>query len=212
MFYSENIKLSGAKIVFYDKHGNKLEWEEAWCRARVRILNWWLDFKLFLVNGFAWCPFWTVRKTVYQLAGAKFGRGARIHVGCRFFELNNITLGEDSIVGEMAFLDGRGELAIGSHTDIASQVLIYNSEHDINDEKFSAIKSPVKIGNYVFIGPRAIILPGVKIGDGAIIAAGAVVTKDVEAFKIVAGVPAKEIGERKLKNPQYRLGRPALFR
>ncbi|MFI5205556.1 MAG: DapH/DapD/GlmU-related protein, partial [Candidatus Paceibacterales bacterium] len=64
---------------------------------------------------------------------------------------------------------------------------------------------------YVFIGPRAIILPGVKIGKGAVVAAGAVVTTSVKDFEIVGGVPAKVIGERKNKNPRYKLGRARLF-
>jgi Acetyltransferase (isoleucine patch superfamily) len=68
------------------------------------------------------------------------------------------------------------------------------------------------IEDYVFIGPRAIILPGVKIGKGAVVAAGAVVTKDVAPFSVVGGVPAKIIGERKIKNLSYKLGRARWFR
>ena len=100
---------------------------------------------------------------------------------------------------------------IGNHVDIASSVMIYNSEHDLEKADFSARTEPVKIEDYVFIGPRAIILPGVKIGKGAVVAAGAVVTEDVPDFAIVGGVPAKVIGERKNKNPNYRLGRARLF-
>ena len=96
--------------------------------------------------------------------------------------------------------------------DIASEVMIYTSEHDINDVHFKAHVSPVVINDYVFIGPRAIILPGVTIGRGAIVGAGAVVTKDVADFAIVGGVPAKQIGERENKNPSYHLGRAAWFR
>jgi acetyltransferase-like isoleucine patch superfamily enzyme len=81
----------------------------------------------------------------------------------------------------------------------------------LESEGFFARTQTVEIGDYVFIGPRAIILPGVKIGRGAVIAAGAVVTKDVPDFTIVGGVPAKAIGERKNKNPNYKLGRPRLF-
>jgi len=67
------------------------------------------------------------------------------------------------------------------------------------------------IEDYAFIGPRAIILPGVKIGRGAVVAAGAVVTKDIPPFSVVGGVPAQIIRERMVKNPQYKLGRARLF-
>jgi maltose O-acetyltransferase len=128
-----------------------------------------------------------------------------------FFEPGNIQIGNDTIIGDHAFLDGRSTLTIGNHVDIASSVMIYNSEHDLEKEDFSARVEPVEIGDYVFIGPRVIILPGVKVGLGAIVAAGAVVTKDVPDFAIVGGVPAKVIGERKNKNPNYKLGRARLF-
>ncbi len=141
----------------------------------------------------------------------KIGKGSVIHMWANFFNPNKIQIGDDSIIGDHCFLDGRDSLKIGNHVDIASQVLIYNSEHDVNDANFKAITAPVEIGDYAFIGPRVTVLPGVKIGKGAIVAAGAVVTKEVEAFKIVGGVPAKEIGERTLKDPKYKLGRAALF-
>ena len=81
----------------------------------------------------------------------------------------------------------------------------------MNDPKFEAKIESVEIEDYVFIGPRAIILPGVRIGYGAIVAAGCVVTKNVPNFAVVGGVPGKVIGERKNKNPNYILGRPRLF-
>ncbi len=89
--------------------------------------------------------------------------------------------------------------------------MIYNEEHDIENPSFAASSSPVSIGDYVFIGPRSIILPGVTIADRAVVAAGAVVTKDVGEGQVVAGVPAKPIKTRQLKNPSYRLGRFKLF-
>ena len=141
----------------------------------------------------------------------KIGRGSKIHMWANFFQPKNIKIGEGSIIGDHIFLDGRSKLSIGNHVDIASEVLIYNSEHDVEAEDFSAREEPVEIGDYVFIGPRAIILPGVTIGKGAIVAAGAVVSRNVPDFTMVGGVPAKIIGERKNKSLKYKLGRARLF-
>ncbi len=152
------------------------------------------------------------RRFFYRVFGMKIGRGSTIHMALSVYSSKGIKIGNDTIVGEWAVLDGRDKLTIGNHVDIATGVMIYNSEHSINDEKFMAITAPVEIGDYVFIGPRAIILPGVKIGKGAVVGAGAVVTKDVPDFVIVGGIPAKEIGIRTNKDPQYKLGRAAWFR
>lgn len=176
---------------------------------RIKAIS--LEFCLMLLRWVGFVPSHVFRKIAYLLSGMKIGKGSVIHMWANFFNPNKIQIGDDSIIGDHCFLDGRDFLKIGNHVDIASQVLIYNSEHDVNDANFKAITAPVEIGDYVFIGPRVTVLPGVKIGKGAIIAAGAVVTKEVEAFKIVGGVPAKEIGERNLKDPKYKLGRAALF-
>ena len=182
-----------------------------WPKIINRLFNIFLDFELMLLRWLGYVPFHTIRLIGYKLAGVKIGRGSRIHMWANFFNPKGIEIGEDTIIGDHCFLDGRAKLKIGSHVAIASQVLIYNSEHDIHSEDFHAIEEPVEIGDYVFIGPRAIILPGVKIGSEAVVAAGAVVTKDVESGKIIGGVPARVIGERKLKDLHYRLGRARLF-
>ncbi|MBI2600888.1 acyltransferase [Candidatus Daviesbacteria bacterium] len=132
-------------------------------------------------------------------------------MGTQFFNPANVKIGRDSIIGQNTFLDGRDKLIIGDHVDIASDVMVYNSEHDIHSEDFMPISAPVEIGDYVFIGPRSIILPGVKIGKGAVVGAGAVVTKDVPPFAIVGGVPARVIGNRAIKDLRYKLGRARLF-
>ena len=156
-------------------------------------------------------PSHTIRNLIWKSVGVSLGKNSTLHTGVRVYDPRNIKIGEGTIIGYGCFIDGRDNVTIGNHTDIASEVMIYSSEHDLTAPDFHATSEPVKIGDYVFIGPRAIILAGVKIGDGAVVAAGAVVTKDVPAYTIVGGVPAKEIGERKLKNPNYRLGRFKLF-
>lgn len=210
--FSENIKITAKGIVFTDKHGKPLPLLAAFHKITNRVYNWWLDTKLFLIHCVSLhIPLWFIRRVVFTASGVKIGKGATIHMGCKFFEPRGVTVGEDSKIGEGAFLDGRAPLTIGAHVDMASEVMIYNSEHDLTDTEFKAHNAKVSVGDYVFIGPRAIILPGVTIGKGAVVAAGAVVTKDVAEYAIVGGVPAKQIGERQTKDLHYRLGRARLF-
>jgi len=197
--------------LFKDKMGRELSFQEALPKIFNRFYSCCLDLELMILRWTGHVPIHCIRKWTYQVAGLKIGHGSVIHMWASFFKPKNIEIGEDTIIGDHAFLDGRAKLKIGNHVDIASQVLIYNSEHDINDPEFKAREEPVEIEDYVFVGPRVIIQPGIKIGKGAIIAAGAVVTKDVPPGKVVGGVPAKEIGERKLKEYRYRLGRARLF-
>lgn len=177
-----------------------------------RISTVWWEFVVFILHGVGCFPSHHVRRFFYRSAGVKIGSGSTIHTHGRFYYPANIVIGRDTIIGEGAVLDGRAKLLIGDHVDVASEVMIYNSQHDTASEDFHAVSAPVVIEDYVFIGPRAIILPGVTVGRGAVIAAGAVVTKDVAPFEIVGGVPAKVIGERKNKDLHYKLGRAAWFR
>jgi len=172
----------------------------------------WLEFVVFFLHKIGCFPSHHVRRFFYRLAGMGIGSASTIHTGATFYNPANIFIGDGTIIGENAVLDGRDRLIIGDHVDMATGVMIYNSQHDINSDDFHAINGTVTIEDYVFIGPRAIILPGVRIQKGAVVAAGAVVTKDVNAYEIVGGVPAKVIGERKNKDLHYRLGRAAWFR
>lgn len=198
-------------VILKDRMGKSLTIKEALVKFIDRIINIFLDFELMLLRFVGHIPIHTVRKLLYQLEGIKIGSGSTIHMWANFFDPSNIIIGNDTIIGDHVFLDGRDKLIIGDHVDIASNVLIYNSEHDINSEDFHSIVSPVRIEDYVFIGPGVIILPGVEIGKGAIVAAGAVVTKNVSDFAVVGGVPAQVIGERKVKDLNYKLGRARWF-
>lgn len=197
--------------LFKDRKGKELGLSEAMPKILNRLFNYWLDFQLMLLRWVGHIPFHSIRRFIYKLAGIKIGNGSTIHMWTNFFQPKNIEVGEDTIIGDHAFLDGRAKLIIGNHVDIASQVLIYNSEHDLTSEQFKATEESVEIGDYVFVGPRVTILPGVKIGKGAVLAAGAVITKNVPNYSIVGGVPAKIIGERTNKNLKYILGRARLF-
>ncbi len=195
-----------------DKTGRELSAHELLEKGKNRMSTVSLEFVVFLLHAVGCVPIHTVRRFFYRLAGVRIGAGSAIHTGARFYNPQNIKIGVDTIIGEKCVLDGRDNLKIGNHVDIASEVMIYNAQHDIESPDFAPEREPVVIEDYVFIGPRSIILPGVTIGKGAVVAAGAVVTKDVEEYSIVGGVPAKEIGKRALKDLNYRLGRAAWFR
>jgi len=198
--------------MFKDKTGKQLTTSQAIGKMGKRFNKIIVEIEVCILHCIGNIPFHSVRKLFYWLSGIKLGSGSTIHTGARFYDPKNITIGKDSIIGEGTVLDGRDIINIGDHVDIASQVMIYNSQHDIHSDAFEAISGPVVIKDYVFIGPRAIILPGVTIGVGAVVGAGAVVTKDVPDFSIVGGVPAQVIGERKNKDLHYVLGRADLFR
>ncbi|MDH5533872.1 MAG: acyltransferase [Candidatus Pacebacteria bacterium] len=184
-----------------------------------RLTAWYLEF----ITGFLWwgvgrMPSHHCRRFYYRLFGMKIGSGSVLHMMGRIYDPRHIEIGEDTIIGERFTLDGRkqlpnsnGGLKIGNHVDIASEVMIWTSQHDVHSEDFHAIEEKVVINDYVFIGPRSIILPGVTIGKGAIIAAGSIVTKDVSEKEIVGGTPAKPIGKRKVEKLNYKLGRARLF-
>lgn len=197
--------------VFKGKEGHVLTWNQAGSKIIKRLESYCLDFGLMILHLTTYIPLHSVRNWIWGLAGIKLGKASTLHTGVRVFDPRGIKVGQGTIIGYACFIDGREQVEIGSHTDIASEVMIYSQEHDLSAPDFSAKGAPVKIGDYVFIGPRAIILPGVTIADGAVVGAGAVVTKDVAPFTIVGGVPAKEIGKRSLKDPRYKLGRFKLF-
>ena len=119
--------------MFKDKTGKELTLDEALPKIKKRLAAIFLEFQLMLLRWVSYCPSHQFRLFCYRLAGIKIGQGSTIHMWANFFQPKNIQIGEDSIIGNHCFLDGRAKLKIGSHTDIASQVLIYNSEHDINN-------------------------------------------------------------------------------
>jgi acetyltransferase-like isoleucine patch superfamily enzyme len=100
------------------------------------------------------------------------------------------------VINKGVILDGRRGLTIGDNVSISEQAILYTLQHDLDDPDFSVIGGPVTIEDYVFIGARSITLPGVHLGEGAAVAAGAVVTKDVAPYTVVGGIPARPIRER----------------
>ncbi len=113
-----------------------------------------------------------------------------------------LDIGENTTINRNCFLDCRGGIIIGNNVSISPNVHLITADHDINKRDFPFQSGLIKIEDYVFVGSRATILKGVKLGKGSVVCAGSVVTKDINDYEIVAGIPAKKIGER-IKNLDY---------
>ena len=131
-----------------------------------------------------------------RLLGVRIGTGSSVHRGCRFYRPAGVVIGDHCVVNCGVLLDGRFGLYIGRNVSVSEGVMLLTAEHDPQSPSFDLCGAPILVGDHVFLGARAIVLPGVHLAEGSVVAAGAVVTRDVPAYAIVAGVPARTIGQR----------------
>lgn len=107
----------------------------------------------------------------------------------------NIHIGE-SVVGVGALLDGRKGIYIQDRVCLAQNVKLFTLQHDINDSHFGAVGGDITLEEYSWISSGTTVLPGINVGKGAVLASGAIATKDLEPYGVYAGIPAKKISER----------------
>jgi maltose O-acetyltransferase len=162
------------------------------------------NFRLWLARMFlAPIPIYVasrLRTQVFRMAGFKFGSGTLILgtpvlTGMGTIQ-DHLVMGRDSILSWGCYLDLQGTITIGDRVGISPQVTIVTSSHNIghpHNRVGELTAPPVNIEDGVWLGARCIIMPGVTVHQGAVVAAGAVVTKDVPANTIVGGVPARVI-------------------
>lgn len=144
-------------------------------------------------------PIHNLRIAAYRSLGAKIGQQTSIHRGCKFYHLAGLNIGCNTVINQQVVLDGRRGLHIGNNVSISEQAILYTLHHDIDDPNFVTTGGSVIVDDYAVIGARAIVLPSVHIGHGAVVAAGAVVTKDIPPYIVVGGVPAQPIRQRSQK-------------
>ena len=140
-----------------------------------------------------------LRKWYLRCFGIKIGKDSSIHRGCRFFHVGKFEMGDNSVINFGCYLDNRRGIKIGNNVGIAHNTKIYTLGHNLESPEFETKGAPVTIEDNVFIFSNALIMPGVTIHEGAIVLAGSVVTKDVEAWTIVGGNPARKIKDRQRK-------------
>lgn len=142
-----------------------------------------------------WMPYGIRHAFLRRFCKVRIGRETSIAAGC-FITGEQISIGNNSVINRQTYLDGRCPLYIGNNVNISHQTLIQTLTHDPQSPDFVCLVKPVAIMDNAWIGARAIIMPGVTVGEGAVVAAGAVVTKSVAPYTIVGGNPARFIRTR----------------
>ena len=164
------------------------------------LKNFLIGFKFYIANNWvSQIPSFRLRHYYYKkILHYSIGKDSSIHMGV-FVTGDHIQIGDNVVINRRVYLDGRIGLVINNNISISPEVYIVSMEHDPNDPNFATRGGEVVIDDHVWIGARAMILPGIHIGEGAVIGTCSVVTHDVQPYKIVAGVPARSIGERSRK-------------
>jgi maltose O-acetyltransferase len=138
-----------------------------------------------------------IRQLYLKIYLGKIGRKSYVQMNCRFLNGRRVRFGDRNIINFGCLLDGRRyDIRFGDNVSIGPEATILTLGHDPQSAEFTDRGGDVVIGDRVWIGYRAVILPGVTVGDGAVVGAGSVVTKNVLPYTIVAGNPARKIGER----------------
>ena len=155
------------------------------------------NFGVYIMNNVITCiPWYRIRRLYYKIMGANINKASILNMKQYIISPSRLTIGRYTHINRGCLLDARGCLMIGNSVSVSYDVKMITGSHNHSSSVFSSVFLPIIIEDYVWIGANAMILNGVRVGEGAVIAAGSVVTKDVEPYTIVAGIPAKPIGTR----------------
>lgn len=160
----------------------------------------WNVFAVFFFRLFAGPVFRYYRSAVLRLWGAKIGRRCAFAASAKIWAPWNLEVGDYVAIGPRAEIYDVDKIVMGSNITISQDSYLCTASHNISQLKKPLVTKSVKLADSTWISARAIVLPGVTIGEGAVVGAGSVVTKDVEPWTVVGGNPAKVIGKREIRN------------
>lgn len=163
-------------VKFYSK------WKRSWS---------WLSISL--ITNF---PSRNVRMFLLRRKGATIAENVSIWRGVEIRNPQGLVIGSGCAIGPGVTLDARKGLILGKNVTVAKDAIIWTLHHDMNSRDFHTIGGQTVIEDYAWICSRSILLPGIRVGRGAVVASNAVVTKDIESQSVVGGIPAKKIGKR----------------
>lgn len=192
------------KTKYKKKLDNSTPFVQFLLRQGWKTMSWAYGLMLYVATLTGYVPWHAFRKFVYCRMGIRIGHHTAFGWRARFFYPAGIQIGNHCVIGNDGFFDGRQGITIGNDVVLSMGVWIWTLQHDPQSPTFESTGGPVVIEDYAWVSSRVTILPNVRIGKGAIVAANALVTKDVAPHTIVGGVPAKVIGER-TKDLRYHL-------
>jgi putative colanic acid biosynthesis acetyltransferase WcaF len=161
---------------------------------QVRRVLWSLAGVLFRVSP---RPCFGFRRWLLRLFGASVGRQVHVYPSTHIYFPWNLEIGDWSSIGEWALIYNLGKVTIGARTTLSQRVHVCAGTHDYQTAAMVLLKPPVHVGDAVWICADAFIGPGVVIGDGGVVGARSVVVKEVPAWMVVAGNPARVIKPRR---------------
>jgi putative colanic acid biosynthesis acetyltransferase WcaF len=165
-------------------------------KNRLGRLVW--AFTSILLFRFSPKPFHAWRSFILRLFGSKIGKGVHVYPGVKIWAPWNLELGDECGIGNDAILYSQGKICIGKRAVISQGAHLCAGTHDYTQVGFPLIMKPIVIEDHVWVAAEAFIHPGVTVGEGSVIGARSVVTKDMPSWMVCAGFPCKPIKERVL--------------
>ena len=168
-------------------------------KSKIGRVVWNVVWALFFRTTPRWClNGW--RCFLLRLFGANVGKGVRIQGGVKIWQPWKLIIGENTWIDGGVSLYSVDVISIGDNTVISNGAFICTASHDISSKTFELVTKPILIEDSVWICSKTMLMPGVKVSEGAVVAAGSVVTKDVEPWTVVGGNPAKVIKKREISS------------
>lgn len=164
-------------------------------RGRLWQAMWYMVSLLFFESG--WVPLSSVKSMLLRLFGAEIGRGLVIKPNVRIKYPWKLKVGDYCWIGQDVWIDNLVDVCFGSHVCVSQQAYLCTGGHDYRRSSFDLIVRAIHVGDGAWLGARCTVLPGVAVGASAVVAAGSIVTRDVEPWNVVAGNPARSIGRRR---------------
>jgi acetyltransferase-like isoleucine patch superfamily enzyme len=159
-------------------------------------------------------PFHFIRIWWYRaIMKMKMSSSCNIQLGVTFYgdAINKISIGEHSVIHPRCVFNASAPIILGDRVHLAHAVEFYTTDHDPEAKDFGGRVQPINLEDDVYVGSRATILRGVTLGKGCVVAAGSVVTKSVEPYTVVGGVPARVLKKRSDHVKNTCVGKPPLF-